>query len=74
MRLARPGAVIIVDNVIRDGRVLEAHSTDPSTIGARSALDYIGSLDPPGAAVLQTVGSKGHDGFAIFVVPDRASI
>jgi predicted O-methyltransferase YrrM len=74
LRLTRPGAVIVVDNIIREGRVLDAHSTDPSTIGARSALGYLASFDAPGTAVLQTVGSKGHDGFAIFVVPEQASI
>ena len=74
LKLARPGAVIVVDNVIREGRVVDAHSTDPSVAGSRDALDYIAALDPPGAAVLQTVGSKGHDGFAVFVVPEFSYI
>lgn len=74
LQLARPGAVIVVDNIVRDGRVLDAHSTDPSVIGSRTALNYIASLDPPGSAVLQTVGSKGYDGFAIFVAPEQPPI
>ena len=41
LKLARPGAIVVVDNVIRDGKVIEAHSTDPSVIGARAALAFI---------------------------------
>jgi len=69
LKLARPGAVVVIDNVVRNGGVVDAHSTDPSVIGSRAALEFIADINPPAAAVLQTVGAKGHDGFAIFVVP-----
>lgn len=74
LRLARPGAVVVVDNVVREGRVVDEHSTDPSVNGSREVLDYIADLNPPGAAALQTVGSKGHDGFAIFLVPETVAL
>ncbi len=75
LRLARPGAVVVVDNIIREGRVVDAHSTDPSVVGTREALAFIAALDPDGVAALQTVGAKGHDGFIMFIVPEaRATV
>lgn len=68
VRLARPGTVIILDNVIRDGQVLEPDNTDPSVIGTRAAFDWIGHHPRLRASALQTVGAKGWDGFAIMVV------
>lgn len=69
LTLSRPGAVIICDNTIRDGKVIEANSSDASVQGARAAFDYIGSLDLADATAVQTVGAKGYDGFAIFIAP-----
>jgi predicted O-methyltransferase YrrM len=74
LRLARPGAVVVVDNVVRAGGVVDDHSTDPSVNGSREVLEYIADLDAPGASALQTVGVKGHDGFAIFIVPDTVTL
>jgi predicted O-methyltransferase YrrM len=68
VRLARPGTVIILDNVIRDGQVLEPYNTDPRVVGTRAAFDWIGSHPRLRASALQTVGAKGWDGFAIMVV------
>lgn len=68
VRLARPGTVIILDNVIRDGQVLEPDNTDPRVVGTRAAFDWIGSHPRLRASALQTVGAKGWDGFAIMVV------
>jgi predicted O-methyltransferase YrrM len=68
VRLSRPGTVIILDNVIREGKVLDAENTDPRVIGTRAAYDIIGSHPRLEATALQTVGSKGWDGFAIMVV------
>lgn len=68
VRLSRPGTVIILDNVIREGKVLDAANTDPRIIGTRAAYDIIGSHPRLSATALQTVGSKGWDGFAIMVV------
>jgi predicted O-methyltransferase YrrM len=68
VRLARRGAVIILDNVIRDGQVLEPGNTDPRVVGTRAAFDWIASHPRLRASALQTVGAKGWDGFAIMVV------
>lgn len=74
LKLTRPGGVVVVDNVVRDGRLIDEHSTDPSVTGSRAVLDYIADINPAAASVIQTVGSKGHDGFAIFVVPEQVQI
>ena len=68
VKLSRPGTVIILDNVIRDGKVLDPANPDPRIIGTRAAYDIIGSHPRLSATALQTVGSKGWDGFAIMVV------
>lgn len=64
--LSRPGTVIVVDNVIRGGGVVDGTSTDPNIVGTREVLALLGS-DPrlSTATALQTVGRKGWDGFAI---------
>lgn len=66
--LGRPGTAIVIDNVVRSGKVLEADSEDPSVRGVRRVLDAI--RDHPGlrATALQTVGSKGYDGFVLALV------
>ncbi|MDN5929208.1 MAG: O-methyltransferase [Hyphomicrobiales bacterium] len=68
MRLARPGTVIICDNVIRDGAVIEAESRDASVQGARDVFSFFGSRGKLEATALQTVGEKGYDGFAMAIV------
>lgn len=68
VRLSRPGTVIVVDNVIRNGAVTDALSGDGSVRGSREAFDSIGGNPRLSATALQTVGSKGYDGFAIAVV------
>jgi predicted O-methyltransferase YrrM len=68
LRLTRPGGVIIVDNVVRDGQVLDAHSEDRDVQGVRRLNDVIAADSSVSATVIQTVGAKGHDGFAIAVV------
>ncbi|MGH3416015.1 MAG: O-methyltransferase [Actinocrinis sp.] len=64
--LSRPGTVIVVDNVIRGGGVVDESSSDPNIVGTREVLALLGS-DPrlSTATALQTVGHKGWDGFAI---------
>ena len=66
--LARPGALIIADNVVRQGRVLDATSDDDNAQGARRFNDQLAADPRLSAVVLQTVGSKGHDGLAIAIV------
>ncbi len=68
LRLARPGALIVVDNVVRGGEILEAGSDDPMVAGTRSALEIMGAEPRLLATALQTVGSKGYDGFAVALV------
>jgi predicted O-methyltransferase YrrM len=65
---SRPGSVIIVDNVVRSGLVLDAESTDPSVIGTRELGSVIAQEPRVTATMIQTVGNKGYDGFAIAVV------
>ncbi len=65
MKLSRPGTVIIVDNVVRDGGVVDAKSKDPRIQGVRRFIDQLGRDKRVTATAIQTVGSKGYDGFAI---------
>jgi predicted O-methyltransferase YrrM len=69
IRLGRAGTLIIVDNVVREGEIIDATSDDPLVQGVRRFLSAL-SREPrvTVATVLQTVGSKGYDGFAIAVV------
>jgi predicted O-methyltransferase YrrM len=68
LRLSRPGTVIIGDNVVRDGAVADAHSTDANVQGVRRFLDMLAAEPRVQATALQTVGCKGYDGFAMAVV------
>ena len=65
IKLSRPGSLIIVDNVVRDGGVVDAKSKDPSIQGVRRFIDQLGRDKRVTATAIQTVGSKGYDGFAI---------
>ena len=68
VKLSRPGTLIVVDNVVRDGVIADASSSDPSIIGTRQMFEMM-SRDPRlSATALQTVGAKGYDGFAIAIV------
>lgn len=68
LRLSRPGTVIIVDNVVRFGAVIEAESSDPDVQGIRECIELLASEPRLDATAIQTVGSKGYDGFAIALV------
>lgn len=63
LKLGRRGSVIVVDNVVRDGAVIDAGSTDAAVQGVRRLIDLIAREPRVTATVLQTVGSKGYDGF-----------
>lgn len=71
IRLSRPGTIIIVDNVVRDGKVADAESTDPSVVGVRQLHEMLPGDDRVTATTIQTVGAKGHDGFTIALVNRR---
>jgi len=68
LELGRPGSVIVVDNVVRDGKVADGASEDPSVRGTREALEFIAAEPRLTGTAVQTVGSKGYDGFALAVV------
>jgi len=63
--LARPGSVIVVDNVVREGAVADAASTDVSVLGVRRLNQKLAAEPRVTATTIQTVGSKGYDGFTI---------
>lgn len=67
-RLCRPGATIVVDNVVRDGTLADPAADDPATLGNRQLLSITGADDSIQATTIQTVGAKGWDGFAIAIV------
>ncbi len=68
LQLSRPGTIIVLDNVVRDGQVANAGSSDASVLGSRAAFDFIANQPRFTATAIQTVGSKGYDGFAVIRV------
>ena len=68
LQLSRRGSVIIVDNVIRKGEVTDARSSDPSVQGVRQLNELLAKETRVSATTIQTVGSKGYDGFTLAVV------
>ncbi|HEY6488172.1 MAG: O-methyltransferase [Terracidiphilus sp.] len=68
LKLTRPGTVLVSDNVVREGRVVEPDNPDPHIQGVRRFTDLVAAEPRLAATVLQTVGSKGYDGFALAVV------
>ncbi|GAB7185063.1 class I SAM-dependent methyltransferase [Kitasatospora sp. Ki12] len=65
LQLTRPGSLIIVDNVVRAGAVADADSADPAVVGTRALHDLIAAEPRVSATSVQTVGSKGYDGFTL---------
>ena len=70
LRLTRPGALIICDNVVRDGAVADPASTDPRVIGTRRMFEMMAADPRLTVTAIQTVGCKGYDGFAVALVGD----
>jgi len=68
LKLSCPGTLIVADNVVRDGKVIEPDNPDPNIQGVRRFTDLIAAEPRVSATVLQTVGSKGYDGFTLAVV------
>ncbi|MFF1510828.1 O-methyltransferase [Streptomyces sp. NPDC058326] len=62
LRLSRPGTLIIVDNVVRGGRIATPHPDDPAITGTRELFDLVAAEPRLDATALQTVGTKGYDG------------
>jgi len=72
VKLSRSGSLIVVDNVVRHGELVNASSEDSNVRGMRRFCEQVADDRRVSASVIQTVGSKGYDGFAIAVVMDRA--
>jgi predicted O-methyltransferase YrrM len=68
LKFSRKGTLIVVDNVIRDGNIADADSTDPAITGTRAMFKMIAADPRLEGTALQTVGSKGYDGFAFALV------
>jgi predicted O-methyltransferase YrrM len=68
LRLTRLGGLIVIDNVVRRGQVADADSTDANVQGTRRVLEMLAAEPRVSATAIQTVGSKGYDGFALAVV------
>jgi len=68
LRLSRPGTAIVVDNVVRDGALVDAASADPDVIGTRRMFEMMARESRLSATAIQTLGAKGWDGFALAVV------
>jgi len=68
LRHSRPGTVIVADNVIRGGRVLDANSNDPAVKGVQRFNEALAAAKGVTQVVIQTIGAKEHDGMAIAVV------
>lgn len=70
LKLTRPGSVIIVDNVVRNGAVVEANLDDPRVNGVHRLTEMLSRESRVSATAIQTVGTKGYDGFLIALVSD----
>ena len=68
LKLSHPGTVIIVDNVVRDGKVLDPASVDPDVQGVRRMTEMMAANPRLRATAIPTVGARGYDGFAMAVV------
>ena len=68
LKLTRPGSLIVLDNVVREGRVIDAKSGDASIQGVRRANEMLAKEPRLLSTAIQTVGVKGYDGFAIALV------
>jgi predicted O-methyltransferase YrrM len=72
LRLTRRGSLIVADNVVRDGAVIDPASEDPNVLGVRRFLELLAAEPRVSATAVQTVGGKGYDGFAIALVTGDA--
>jgi predicted O-methyltransferase YrrM len=71
LRLSRPGTVIIVDNVVRDGKVADASSDDEDIRGIRRMTEWLATQPHVSATAIQTVGGKSYDGFLMAIVGEQ---
>jgi len=71
LELTHPGSLIVIDNVVRNGKIAESTTEDAGVQGIRRANEILASDDRVTATAVQTVGSKGYDGFALGLVTSR---
>ncbi|PEY34555.1 methyltransferase [Bacillus cereus] len=70
LKLSKPGSLIIGDNVVREGEVIDASSDDPRVLGIRRFYELIANDPRVTTTAIQTVGSKGYDGFVMALVTE----
>lgn len=70
LKFSRKGSVIITDNVVRNGAVIDETSSDPNIVGVRQFTNLVANEPTVSATAIQTVGSKGYDGFVIALVTE----
>ncbi len=68
LQLSRPGTIIILDNVVRNGKVLDVNSTDGAVKGVQRLNQYLSECKKSTSIILQSIGVKDHDGMVISVV------
>lgn len=68
LRLTKSGSIIVIDNAVRAGKVIDSNTTDDAVLGVRNLVDMISKSDKVDSTAIQTVGSKGYDGFIIMRV------
>jgi predicted O-methyltransferase YrrM len=70
LKLSRRGSLIVADNVVRNGAVIDAASADPGVQGTRRLMEMLAAEPRVAATAIQTVGGKGYDGFAMALVTE----
>jgi predicted O-methyltransferase YrrM len=73
LELSRPGSLIVIDNVVREGAVIDEASDDPGVQGVRLMNELLAAEPRVSATAIQTVGSKGYDGFAVALVTEAGA-
>ncbi|HTZ57044.1 MAG TPA: O-methyltransferase [Acidobacteriaceae bacterium] len=68
LKLAKTGTLIIIDNVVRDGALIDANNDDPNIKGVRKMHEMLAAEPRVSATTIQTVGAKGYDGFTAALV------
>ena len=68
LQLSRPGTLIIADNVVREGKILEENNDDSNVTGVKRFITLLAATKQVTATIIQTVGSKYHDGIALAIV------
>ena len=71
LKLAKVGTLIVTDNVVREGAIVDPANPDPDVQGVRAMFDMMAAEKRLAATAIQTVGSKGWDGFALAVVAGK---